>query len=80
MLVPLLHPANNGYLHTSCGGGHHPMDRGFAKNPFRKNHARILRKIAADDTENLGDLSTLAAPNVVAKLIENHKSSSTNIA
>jgi len=41
---------------------------------------RILRKIAADDTENLGDLSTLADPAVVAKLIENHKSSNTNIA
>lgn len=56
------------------------MDRGFAKNPLRKNHARILRKIAADDTENLGDLSTLADPDVVAKPIENHKSSNTNIA
>ncbi|MBW2942013.1 acetate--CoA ligase [Zhongshania aquimaris] len=41
---------------------------------------RILRKIAADDTENLGDLSTLADPAVVAKLIENHKLSNTNIA
>jgi acetyl-CoA synthetase len=31
---------------------------------------RILRKIAANDTENLGDTSTLAEPDVVEKLIE----------
>jgi len=31
---------------------------------------RILRKIAANDTENLGDTSTLAEPDVVDRLIE----------
>jgi len=31
---------------------------------------RILRKIAANDYENLGDISTLAEPEVVARLIE----------
>ncbi len=31
---------------------------------------RILRKIAADDTSNLGDTSTLADPGVVEKLLE----------
>ena len=32
---------------------------------------RILRKIAADDFGNLGDISTLADPAVVEDLIEN---------
>ena len=32
---------------------------------------RILRKIAANDIENLGDTTTLADPDVVQKLIEN---------
>ena len=31
---------------------------------------RILRKIAAGDTSNLGDTSTLADPGVVEKLLE----------
>ena len=34
---------------------------------------RILRKIASDDFDNLGDTSTLADPGVVSDLIENHK-------
>ncbi|HEY6433962.1 MAG TPA: acetate--CoA ligase, partial [Acetobacteraceae bacterium] len=32
---------------------------------------RILRKIAANETENLGDISTLADPTVVAELVAN---------
>jgi acetyl-CoA synthetase len=32
---------------------------------------RILRKIASDELENLGDTSTLADPDVVDELIEN---------
>jgi acetyl-CoA synthetase len=32
---------------------------------------RILRKIAADEHENLGDTSTLAEPGVVDDLVEN---------
>nr|WP_236712510.1 hypothetical protein [Serratia symbiotica] len=35
---------------------------------------RILRKIAADDTSNLGDTSTLADPAVVDKLLEEKQS------
>ncbi len=31
---------------------------------------RILRKIAAGETENLGDISTLLNPEVVASIIE----------
>ena len=31
---------------------------------------RILRKIAEGDTENLGDISTLADPSVVEKLLQ----------
>ena len=34
---------------------------------------RILRKISAQDTDNLGDISTLAEPQVVADLIEGRK-------
>jgi acetyl-CoA synthetase len=34
---------------------------------------RILRKIAADETDNLGDISTLAEPGVVSDLIEKKK-------
>jgi len=32
---------------------------------------RILRKIAANETDNLGDTTTLADPAVVADLIQN---------
>ena len=32
---------------------------------------RILRKIAANELENLGDTSTLADPGVVQQLIDN---------
>jgi acetyl-CoA synthetase len=34
---------------------------------------RILRKIAANEHTQLGDVSTLADPNVVQNLIENRK-------
>jgi acetyl-CoA synthetase len=34
---------------------------------------RILRKIAENDFDNLGDISTLADPGVVEQLIENRK-------
>ena len=34
---------------------------------------RILRKIASNDFENLGDTSTLADPSVVENLIENRE-------
>jgi acetyl-CoA synthetase len=32
---------------------------------------RILRKVAADDYDDLGDVSTLAEPNVIESLIIN---------
>ena len=34
---------------------------------------RILRKIASGQAEELGDVSTLADPSVVGKLVEDHK-------
>ena len=40
----------------------------------------VLAQIAADDTDNLGDLSTLADPTVVTKLIESHKAENKEIA
>ena len=33
---------------------------------------RILRKIAANDTENLGDVTTLADPSIVHIIVEKH--------
>jgi acetyl-CoA synthetase len=34
---------------------------------------RILRKVAAYDYGSMGDLSTLAEPDIVSVLIEEHK-------
>ena len=34
---------------------------------------RILRKIASSEYEGLGDLTTLAEPEVVERLIQEHK-------
>jgi acetyl-CoA synthetase len=34
---------------------------------------RILRKIAANEHDQLGDISTLADPTVVESLVENRK-------
>ena len=44
---------------------------GLPKTRSGKIMRRILRKIAEDDTANLGDTSTLADPSVVADLVEN---------
>jgi acetyl-CoA synthetase len=44
---------------------------GLPKTRSGKIMRRILRKIAANDYENLGDTSTLADPDVVNQLIEN---------
>jgi len=44
---------------------------GLPKTRSGKIMRRILRKIAANDFENLGDTSTLADPGVVENLIEN---------
>ena len=34
---------------------------------------RILRKVAANEHEQLGDISTLADPSVVNSIVENRK-------
>ena len=34
---------------------------------------RILRKVAANKFDDLGDISTLADPSVVQEIIDNHK-------
>ena len=44
---------------------------GLPKTRSGKIMRRILRKIAANEYENLGDTSTLADPSVVDSLIEN---------
>jgi acetyl-CoA synthetase len=44
---------------------------GLPKTRSGKIMRRILRKIAANETDGLGDTSTLADPNVVQELIEN---------
>jgi acetyl-CoA synthetase len=44
---------------------------GLPKTRSGKIMRRILRKIAANETEGLGDTSTLADPGVVQELIDN---------
>jgi acetyl-CoA synthetase len=46
---------------------------GLPKTRSGKIMRRILRKIASSDYEGLGDLTTLAEPEVVERLIEEHK-------
>ncbi|MBA3707900.1 MAG: acetate--CoA ligase [Planctomycetes bacterium] len=46
---------------------------GLPKTRSGKIMRRILRKIAAQETDNLGDISTLADPSVVQLLIEKRK-------
>ena len=46
---------------------------GLPKTRSGKIMRRILRKIAANDHEELGDTSTLADPSVVEELIANRK-------
>lgn len=46
---------------------------GLPKTRSGKIMRRILRKIAADELENLGDTSTLADPSVVDNLIDNRE-------
>jgi acetyl-CoA synthetase len=46
---------------------------GLPKTRSGKIMRRILRKIAEDDFSNLGDISTLADPTVVADLIDNRQ-------
>ncbi len=46
---------------------------GLPKTRSGKIMRRILRKIASNDFENLGDISTLADPSVVNNLIENRR-------
>ncbi len=45
--------------------------RDLPKTRSGKIMRRILRKIANDDTENLGDVTTLADPKIVEELMEN---------
>ncbi len=49
------------------------MTAGLPKTRSGKIMRRILRKIASNEFENLGDTSTLADPSVVDNLIENRK-------
>ena len=49
---------------------------GLPKTRSGKIMRRILRKVAADDFDNLGDTSTLADPSVVDDLIENRQNRS----
>ena len=47
---------------------------GLPKTRSGKIMRRILRKVAANETDNLGDTSTLAEPAVVDDIIENRLS------
>ena len=46
---------------------------GLPKTRSGKIMRRILRKVAAGDTQDLGDTSTLAEPGVVEVIVENHR-------
>ena len=46
---------------------------GLPKTRSGKIMRRILRKIAANEHEQLGDTSTLADPSVVQSLVDNRK-------
>ena len=46
---------------------------GFPKTLSGKIMRRILRKIAANDVKDLGDVSTLADPSVVELLLNKHR-------
>jgi len=50
---------------------------GLPKTRSGKIMRRILRKIAADEFDSLGDISTLADPSVVDQIIEVHKATTT---
>ncbi len=50
---------------------------GLPKTRSGKIMRRILRKVAASDYEGLGDLTTLAEPSVVERLVEEHKAAKT---
>jgi len=49
---------------------------GLPKTRSGKIMRRILRKIAAGEYEELGDITTLADPSVVEKLVDDHRSRS----
>ncbi|MEQ1834509.1 MAG: acetate--CoA ligase [Candidatus Eisenbacteria bacterium] len=49
------------------------ITKGLPKTRSGKIMRRILRKIAAGEYEGMGDISTLAEPEVVEKLIEQHR-------
>ena len=46
---------------------------GLPKTRSGKIMRRILRKVAASKTDDLGDISTLADPGVVEIIVNNHK-------
>ncbi|MBL3610990.1 hypothetical protein JMM60_19795, partial [Rhodovulum sulfidophilum] len=46
---------------------------GLPKTRSGKIMRRILRKIAENDFDSLGDISTLADPSVVEELIDNRR-------
>ena len=48
---------------------------GIPKTRSGKIMRRILRKIASNEIDNLGDTTTLADPSVVDELIENRENS-----
>ena len=49
------------------------FSKGLPKTRSGKVMRRILRKIAEETYDNLGDISTLADPSIVKQLIQEHK-------
>ena len=46
--------------------------KGLPKTRSGKIMRRILRKVSADQSDELGDISTLADPSVVQEIVQNH--------
>ena len=65
-------------VRTAIGGFAAPdiihIAPGLPKTRSGKIMRRILRKIASAEYDGMGDLSTLAEPEVVSRLIEEHQS------
>ena len=68
------YPADTGWVRKEIGPiatpDHLQWAPGLPKTRSGKIMRRILRKIAAGDTADLGDVTTLADPSVVEKLVE----------
>jgi len=67
-------PSRAALLRPPPHSGLHPGAPGLPKTRSGKTMRRILRKIAANEHRDLGDIPTLAEPAVVEDLVDNRMS------